>query len=291
MNTFRSGSRVPARRAAARICSRNGVAPAMWVQRSDCINCDRGVGVPAIHQHGGGAEQQRAFEGVDRAADVRDRRGHQERVAGLDQPVLSRSAGSGRGSNYGCAERLWGAGGARGVEDHPHGVRVERRQVTAAGGGVEQRRRTACGRPVSPRTTTTSGGAVELSRSPGPASPRSRGRRTSRDEDHPAVGVGEDERSSRSRSDGRIGFTTMPASVAAEVDDRGLVPIGQHERHHAARRHPRGQWLRPAPSRWSCSSGSQSECRRRPTRCVGVSVARRPAARRRGWSCTHRPRP
>ena len=34
---------------------------------------DRGVGVPAVHQHRGRAEQQRALEGVDRSADMGDR--------------------------------------------------------------------------------------------------------------------------------------------------------------------------------------------------------------------------
>ncbi len=48
---------------------------------------DRVVGVPAVHQHRGGAQQQRAFERVDGTADMGDRRRHQERVAGFDQPV------------------------------------------------------------------------------------------------------------------------------------------------------------------------------------------------------------
>ena len=50
--------------------------------------------------------------------------------------------------------------------------------------------------------------------------------------------------SSRSRSDGRIGFTTIPASVAAVVDHRGFVPVRKHERHHAALRHARDQLMR-----------------------------------------------
>ena len=44
MNTFKSGRRLPARSAADSSCCRNGVAPAMWVQRSRPISATAVVG-------------------------------------------------------------------------------------------------------------------------------------------------------------------------------------------------------------------------------------------------------
>ena len=64
------------------------------------------VGVPALHQHRRGAQQQRAFERVDRSADVRDRRRDEERVAVGRPASARRSDGSARGSNCACAEHL-----------------------------------------------------------------------------------------------------------------------------------------------------------------------------------------
>ena len=84
---------------------------------------------------------------------MRDRGGHQEPVARFDQPVRTDLADPGRGSNYGCAERPWPAGGAGGVQDHPHRVGVEDRP--AVGVGTGQRRGSVCPGVGSPRTTTT----------------------------------------------------------------------------------------------------------------------------------------
>ncbi|ETB29595.1 hypothetical protein O983_01375 [Mycobacterium avium 09-5983] len=44
MNTFRSGRRVPAFAAAESSCCKNGVAPAMWVQRCAVINATARAG-------------------------------------------------------------------------------------------------------------------------------------------------------------------------------------------------------------------------------------------------------
>ena len=145
------------------------------------------------------------------------------------------------------------AGGAGGVHDHPHRVGIERRQRR----GRRRRRtgrRTRCGgrRRRAPRRPRA---ASHRRRSRGRASRRSRGRGSRAGTKIIRLSASARmKRSSWSRSDGRIGLTTMPASVAREVDDRGLVPVGQHERHHAAGGHPRrasacGQRRRPASSR------------------------------------------
>ncbi len=64
------------------------------------------VRIPAVHQNRRRAQQQRAFERIDGAADVCDRRRHQEHVARRRPASGRRSGRSARGSNYECAERL-----------------------------------------------------------------------------------------------------------------------------------------------------------------------------------------
>ena len=58
--------------------------------------------------------------------------GHQERVAGVDQPVLADLADQRVDRIMGVQNAFRPACGARGVEDHPHGVGVERRQARRA---------------------------------------------------------------------------------------------------------------------------------------------------------------
>ena len=111
MNTLRSGNRVPACSAAASKPTRNGVAPAMWVQRSAVISATRHVRVPTFHQNRRGAQQQRAFEGIDGSADVGDRRRDQEHVAVINQPVVADLRDQCVDRIMACAERpsagLW----------------------------------------------------------------------------------------------------------------------------------------------------------------------------------------
>ena len=117
----------------------------------------RGVRVPALHQHRGGAEQQRAFERVDRSADVRDRRRHEERVAVGHQPVLADLADQRVDRIMGVQNTLRPPGRAGGVEDHAHRVGIQHGQHRC-GVRASNSARTACDCRASPRTTTTSGG-------------------------------------------------------------------------------------------------------------------------------------
>ena len=193
MNTLRSGNRVPARSAAASSPSRNGVAPAMWVQRCDDHDRHRLVRVPAVHQHGGGAQEKRAFERVDGSADVGDRRRHQEPVAGVDQPVIAKLADQRVDRVMAVQNTFRATRGARGVEDHPHGGRVQCRHLLARPTPARAARRTRCGRRAR-RVRRRSRAA-----SPSCAVTRSSHREIvvlpelARHEDHSAVDVVEDE--------------------------------------------------------------------------------------------------
>ncbi len=204
-------------------------------------HCERHriVGVPALHQHGGGTDQQRTLEGVDGAADVRDRRGNQELVAGVDAPVI-RDLGDERMDRIVRVENALGpSGGARGVHDHPDRIRVEfargccavdveQVRVGAVGAGVvahhhDLRRGVHRGRHAAQH-----GGVVMAAEGAG-------------HEDHPALGVVEDEAQfvvAQRRQD-RVHH--HPRQRRPEIHDCGLVPVGQHERHHTAFGHPVGQ--------------------------------------------------
>ena len=195
--------------------SRNGVAPAMCVQRSACIRATAASGVPALHQHRGAC---RAAAGIRRRRSTR-RCGRWARAPGTCRPARRASASpiwriSASIELWVCRTPFGPAGGARGVQDHPHRVGVQRRQRPRCAGSRRTASRRRCGRrrrrgPPRPPVATPS------RPSPGSASPRSRGRGTC--DGMKIIRLSASSRmncSSWSRSDGRIGFTTMPASVA-----------------------------------------------------------------------------
>ena len=242
MKTLRSGNRVSARSAAASRPARNGVAPAMWVVRSASISDTAVSAIPALHQHRRGAQQQRAFERIDRSADMRDRRRDQKPVAIGDQPVLADLADQGMDRIMSVKNAFRPSRGAGRIEDHSHAVRIQHRQggrgrfgqevcVRRVIGGVTaqhddlRRRGHLRGDPLQ------HGGVVV-------AAERERG------EDHPSIGIGQDEfqLTITQRRQDRVHHHACQRRP--KVDHGRLVPVQQHERHHAARGHPRHQALR-----------------------------------------------
>ena len=195
-----------------RATARGTVSPRRYgCSRSRSMSSTAVVGVPAVHQHRRRAEQQRTFERVDGAADMRDRRRDQEPVAGLHLPVVA-ELGDQRVHRVMAVQNAFRpTGGPRRVEDHPHRVGIQRRAARLP--ARLRRRQTSA---TVARTTTTSGGYSSCGDDPGqhrrvvvrarkPTARRSSGcphrcRMKS---------------SSRSRSEGRMGLTTIPAIVAA----------------------------------------------------------------------------
>ena len=88
------------------------------------------IRVPALHQHRRRTEQQRTLEGIDRAADMRDRRRDQESVAALDQPMLAQLADQGVDRIVTVQHALWAPRRTRRVQDHSDGVGIRQRQFT-----------------------------------------------------------------------------------------------------------------------------------------------------------------
>ena len=215
MNTFKSGRRVSARSAADSSCCRNGVAPAIWVQRSPSISATAAAGSHRSIEYRGGAQQQRAFEGVDRAADVGDGRRNQERVARIDVPVVADLADQRVYRIMAVQNAFRAASGAGRVEDHPHGIGIQRGQLAASG---------SCSSSARIRRVRA-GFAAQHHHLGG------RAHRGGHAFEHRRVVMAAElaagtkiiaastssrmKRRSWSRSDGRIGFTTIPASVAA----------------------------------------------------------------------------
>ena len=279
MNTFRSGSRVPARSAAARSpLEERGGAGHVGAPLARSCSVTACVGIPALHQHGGGAEQQRAFEGVDRSADVGDRGGHQERVAGLDRASARRSGGSARGSNYGCAERLWAVRWCR----RCRGSSAPRRGPAPAVDAVvaaEQVGEARSARPAPHRAPRRPRAARPSRRSPGPASRRSRGRRT-------RPGRRSFGTSASARMNAQLvvaqrrqdGVDHHAGQRRAEVDDGGLVPVGQHEGHHAADRASAPAARRPVRSACVAGFGSPAGVAVDEDLRAGVTAAARRSA-------------
>ena len=100
-------------------------------------------------------------------------------------------------------------------------------------------------------------------------------------EDHPAVDVVEDEAQFVVAQRRQNGVDHHPGQRRPEVDDGGLVPVRQHERHHAANRHPlahrRGQGRLPGACNSRQSSWTSPSI---TTHALRVCRARRRAARR-----------
>ncbi len=221
---------------------------------------------------------------------------------GSTQPVLAESGGSARGSSCGCAERLWdarwcptctGSSARRRDPASGSGRRPASRRTAPAYGdvraGVAAQHHDLGRVSIAAVTRLQHRGVVVL--------PNRRGTKTIRLSTSSRMNS-----SSRSRSDGRIGFTTMPASVAAEIDDRGLVPVRQHERHHAARGHPGSMACASAvacvvqrraveptsPSTSTTRSGVSRAARavRRPAWCAPTARGRSASAARRSSSAT-----
>ena len=122
------------------------------------------------------------------------------------------------------------AGGARRVENHPHRIRIQRGQPGWRRLGRGQRRAAAY--------QDNRGGVCHPRDDPGQhrrvvVSPEHR-----RHEDHPGVRVVEDEQQLMIPQRGQDGVDHHSGQGRREVDDRGLMPIGQHEGHDAAARHP-----------------------------------------------------
>ncbi len=163
--------------------------------------------------------------------------GHQEPVAGLDAPVPADLADQGVDRVMAVQNTFGSSGGARGVEDHPHRIGVQHGPVDrlATGQRLEARlpgrRRTAHHHDLRGRGHVRGHagqhrGVVMAAEVGG-------------HEDHPHVGVGQDEAQfvvAQRRQDGVDHHAGQRRGV---VDDGGLVPVGQHEGHHAADRDAR----------------------------------------------------
>src|SRR4030081_391288 len=87
---------------------------------------------PALHEYGGGAEQKRAFERIDGAADVSNGRRDQEFVAPLDEPVIADLADQCMDRVMTMQDTLRAASRTRCVENHPDCVGVDSRKLLPA---------------------------------------------------------------------------------------------------------------------------------------------------------------
>ncbi len=247
----------------------------MWVHRCSTHQRHRRVRIPAVHQDGLCAEQQRAFERVDGPADVCDRGGHQEGVARVDAPVRAELTDQ-------CAQRLMAvqntfrtSRGAGGVHDHPGGGRVRRGQWPVALLGTQTAQRQA------PRLTADDDD-LRRGRQGGDHPVQHRGvvvtAESVRDEDDAATCVGEDERQLAVAQRRQDRVDHHAGQRRAEVDDCGLVPVRHHERHHAARRHPVQQHLRQTRRRREQLRAAQRYCavpQQHPVRGVTGGVPQR----------------
>lgn len=193
--------------------------------------------VPPVHQHRRGAQQQRAFKRVDRAADMGERRRHQECVAGIDRPVVTDLADQRMYRIMGVQNTFRAAGGAGGIEDHPHRIGIQGRKTPGRSAQHAAVRGVPTGSPRCGaaqhhhlrRRTHRGRHAVQHRRVVVAAVPV-------RDENHCSAGILEDETQvvvAQRRQD-RVHHHA--GQCRGQVDDRGLVPVRQHERHHAAGR-------------------------------------------------------
>ena len=156
-----------------------------------------------------------------------------------------------------CRTPLGRPGGSRGAHDHPDVGGVRAGSATTASGANSATRRVW---PARGRRRPPEVGSGKVGDHPVPGV--SRPRKLAGHEDDPGIDVVEDETSSwsRRRQDRVDGH---PGQGGAEVDDGGLVPVGQHQRDHALPGHPatavsgRHGWPFPAGSR------HRAGCRRR----------------------------
>ena len=109
----------------------------------------RHVRIPTFHQNSRGAQQQRALEGIDGAADVGDRGRDQEHVALVDPPVHADLQDQCMDRIVRVQNALRSACGARRVEDHADAVGVQHRQARRAGSGEQRRIRRVASRVAS----------------------------------------------------------------------------------------------------------------------------------------------
>ncbi len=194
-------------------------------------------GIPLLHQHRGGAQQQRTLEGVDGTADVRDGGGHQEPVGRLDVPVVAELTDE-------CVQRVMRVQntfgptrGSRGVHDHPDvgGVQGRQRHHRVRG---EQRLVRGVTRPADDDDLRWIG---EVGDHPVQHAGVVVATELAGHEDDPGIDVVEDETELVVAQGGQDRVDGHPRQGGAEVDHRGLVPVGQHERDDAADGHPAQQ--------------------------------------------------
>ena len=173
-----------------------------------------------------------------------DRRGDQERVAGIDRPVLADLTDQGVYRIMRVQDTFRTARGARRVEDHPYGIGIQCRESRGIRRSADQVR------VAGMRTGLPRFGAAQHDHLRRPVH---RGRHALEhrrvvvaavlvgNENHCRIGVFEDETDIMVAKRRQDRVHHHAGQRRGEIDDGALVPVGQHERHHAAARHARRQ--------------------------------------------------